>query len=54
MLISAGLCVSGGIVAAATIRTGADVAHQVLPAINHACQDPCTRGAAHVRDEAQS
>ena len=45
MLISAALCVIGGIIAAATIRTGADVARQVLPAVNHACQDPCTRDA---------
>jgi hypothetical protein len=54
MLICAALCVIGGIIAAATIRTGADVARQVLPAINHACQDACTRNAAHARDEAQS
>jgi EmrB/QacA subfamily drug resistance transporter len=54
MLICAALCVIGGIIAAATIRTGADVARQVLPAINHACQDACTRGSAHARDEAQS
>jgi EmrB/QacA subfamily drug resistance transporter len=45
MLITAGVCVIGGIIALVTIRTGADVAHQVLPGINHACQDPCTRNA---------
>ena len=43
MLITAAICVIGGITAWATIRTGADVAHQVLPGINHACQDPSTR-----------
>ncbi len=43
MLITAVVCLLGGITAFATIRTGADVAHQVLPGINHACQDPCTR-----------
>jgi EmrB/QacA subfamily drug resistance transporter len=43
MLITAAICVIGGITAWVTIRTGADVAHQVLPGINHACQDPSTR-----------
>jgi MFS family permease len=43
MLICAVLCVIGGVTAALTIRTGADFAHQVLPGINHACQDPSTR-----------
>jgi EmrB/QacA subfamily drug resistance transporter len=43
MLITAAVCVIGGITAFATIRTGAEVAHQVLPGINHACQDPATR-----------
>ena len=43
MLITAAICVIGGITAWATIRTGADIAHQVLPGINHACQDPSTR-----------
>ena len=46
MLIAAALSALGGIAAATTIRTGADVSHQVLPGINHACQDPCTRHAA--------
>lgn len=49
MLITAGVCVAGGITAWATIRTGADVAHQVLPGINHACQDPSTRRARPAR-----
>lgn len=43
MLITAGVCLIGGITACLTIRTGADVAHQVLPGIDHACQDPSTR-----------
>ena len=43
MLITAAMCVIGGITAWLTIRTGADVAPQVLPGINHACQDPSTR-----------
>jgi EmrB/QacA subfamily drug resistance transporter len=45
MFITAAVCVIGGITAFVTIRTGADVAHQVLPGINHACQDPSTRSA---------
>ncbi|ORW27811.1 hypothetical protein AWC19_02875 [Mycobacterium palustre] len=43
MLITAGFCVAGGIIAALTVRTGGDFARQVLPGINHACQDPCAR-----------
>jgi EmrB/QacA subfamily drug resistance transporter len=43
MLITAACCVFGGIIAALTVRTGGDFARQVLPGINHACQDPCTR-----------
>jgi EmrB/QacA subfamily drug resistance transporter len=46
MFMTAGVCLLGGITAWVTIRTGADVAHQVLPGINHACQDPSTRRAA--------
>lgn len=42
MLISAGLCALGGVVAALTIRTGAGFAAQVTPALNQACQDPAT------------
>jgi EmrB/QacA subfamily drug resistance transporter len=51
MLICAVLCAIGGITAALTVRAGADFAHQVLPGVNHACQDPSTRRA---RDAAQS
>jgi EmrB/QacA subfamily drug resistance transporter len=50
MLICAVACVVGGVTAALTVRTGADFAHQVLPGINHACQDPSTRRA---RDAAE-
>lgn len=46
MLIIAVVCMVGGSVAWLTIRTGADVAHQLVPGINHACQDPCTRRLA--------
>jgi EmrB/QacA subfamily drug resistance transporter len=52
MLITAAVCVIGGITAFVTIRTGADVAHQVLPGINHACQDPSTRRPRRVQDAA--
>ncbi|OBA59547.1 MFS transporter [Mycobacterium sp. 1100029.7] len=45
MLITAGICLVGGVTAWVTVRTGADFAHQVLPGIDHACQDPCTRRA---------
>jgi EmrB/QacA subfamily drug resistance transporter len=46
MVILAVACVIGGITAFVTIRTGADFAYQVLPGINHACQDPSTRRPA--------
>lgn len=46
MIIIAVVCMVGGSVAWLTIRTGADVAHQLVPGINHACQDPCTRRLA--------
>jgi MFS family permease len=52
MLITAAICVIGGITAVLTIRTGADVVHQVLPGINHACQDPSTRRPAGSRAQA--
>jgi hypothetical protein len=52
MLITAGVCLIGGITAWVTIRTGADVAHQVLPGINHACQDPSTRRPRRAQDAA--
>ncbi|OBA69852.1 MFS transporter [Mycobacterium sp. 1554424.7] len=43
MIITAAVCMVGAIIAALTVRTGADYAHQMVPGINHACQDPCTR-----------
>jgi EmrB/QacA subfamily drug resistance transporter len=52
MLIAAALSAAGGIVAALTIRTSADVTHQVLPGVNHACQDACTRRAAPAQEAA--
>lgn len=52
MLMTAGVCLIGGITAWVTIRTGADVAHQVLPGINHACQDPSTRHPRPAQDAA--
>ncbi len=52
MVITAAMCVIGGLTALVTIRTGADVAHQVLPGINHACQDPSTRRPTRAQDAA--
>lgn len=46
MLIAAGLCVAGGLVALATIRQAAPVRRHVVPGVNHACQHPCTRDHA--------
>jgi EmrB/QacA subfamily drug resistance transporter len=53
MLISAGLCAVGGIVAWLTVRRGAEVQPNPLPAINHSCQDPCTRAPARAGDAAR-
>jgi MFS family permease len=52
MIIAAFVSAIGGIVAAGTIRTGVEVSHQVLPGVNHACQDPCTRRAAGAQQAA--
>jgi EmrB/QacA subfamily drug resistance transporter len=52
MIITAAICLVGGLAAALTIRTGADYAHQVLPGINHACQDPSTRRVTSAQDAA--
>jgi EmrB/QacA subfamily drug resistance transporter len=52
MLIAAAVSATGGVVAAITIHTGVDVAHYVLPGINHACQDPCTKHAARAQHAA--
>ena len=43
MVIAAAACLLGAVIATLTVRSGADFARQVLPGINHACQDPCTR-----------
>jgi len=50
MIITAAICMVGGLVAALTIRTGGGFAHQVLPGINHACQDPSTRRVTSAHD----
>ncbi|GAB3419855.1 MFS transporter [Flindersiella endophytica] len=42
MLISAVLCGLGGVLAWLTIRNAKPVDNHPLPAINHACQAPCT------------
>ena len=52
MIITAGVCLVGAFIAALTVRTGADFTHQVLPGINHACQDPCTRQPGSARGAA--
>ena len=52
MLIAAAVSATGGIVAAVTIHTGVDVTHHVLPGVNHACQDPCTRHPARAQEAA--
>jgi MFS family permease len=41
LLIAAGLCVVGGVVAAATIRRAADVRPSVQASILDPCRDPC-------------
>ncbi len=46
MLISAGLCVVGGMTAFATVRTGTPVVPNTLPGVQQACQHPCTRRPA--------
>jgi hypothetical protein len=53
MLISAGLCALGGIVAWLTVRRGAGVRPSALPAIDHACQDPRSRTRAAAREAAR-
>jgi EmrB/QacA subfamily drug resistance transporter len=52
MLIAAAVSATGGIVAAVTIHTGVDVTHHVLPGVNHACQDPCTKRVARAQEAA--
>ena len=43
LLVAAGLCVVGGVVAFATVRRGANVAPVVQPDVSHACADPSVR-----------
>ncbi|MXP23580.1 DHA2 family efflux MFS transporter permease subunit [Gordonia sp. HNM0687] len=40
MLIAAGCCAVGGVIAALTIRTGIGFAPHVQPGVNHGCQQP--------------
>jgi hypothetical protein len=47
MLISAGLCGLGGILAWCTIDRGAKVRPTPVPAVTHSCLDPCTRQSRH-------
>jgi EmrB/QacA subfamily drug resistance transporter len=46
LLLSAGLCVAGGIVAFITVRRSAPVVPVTQPGISHACADPCIREPA--------
>lgn len=43
MLISAAICVAGGLIAWITIRTATPVHRHTIPGVNQACQQPCTR-----------
>jgi EmrB/QacA subfamily drug resistance transporter len=43
MLISAALCVIGGLIALLTVRQATRVERHTLPSLNHGCQHPCTR-----------
>jgi len=43
LLLSAALCVAGGLVAFVTVRRSAPVATVTQPDISHACADPCVR-----------
>jgi EmrB/QacA subfamily drug resistance transporter len=43
LLVAAGLCVVGGVVAFATVRRGARVAPVAHPSVSHACADPSVR-----------
>lgn len=46
MLISAVVCAAGGAIAFGTVRRSTPVDSHPLPAVNAACQDPCTRRPA--------
>lgn len=43
MLIAAGLCWAGSVVAFVTVRTGVRVRPHPPPGVRHTCLDPCTR-----------
>ncbi len=43
LLLSAGLCVAGGLVAFVTVRRSSPVTAVTQPGISHACADPCLR-----------
>ncbi|WP_020573183.1 DHA2 family efflux MFS transporter permease subunit [Actinopolymorpha alba] len=46
MLIAAGLCGLGGVIALLTVRRGVAVTTNPLPGVRQACQHPCTRRPA--------
>ena len=43
MLVAAGLCVAGGVVAFLTIDRAVPVRRQIVPGLQHSCQHPRTR-----------
>lgn len=52
MLVSAGMCAAGGVLAWLTIDRAQKVDTYPLPGVNHACQDPCTCQLGKNRDQA--
>ncbi|MGW3469670.1 MFS transporter [Saccharopolyspora sp. NPDC000995] len=52
MLVSAGMCAAGGVLAWLTIDRARKVDTYPLPGVNHACQDPCTCQLGKNRDQA--
>ncbi len=46
LVLSAGLCVAGGVVAFVTVRRSAAVTPITQPDVSHACADPCVREPA--------
>jgi EmrB/QacA subfamily drug resistance transporter len=53
MRACAALCVAGGVIAWATVRTGAAVRPAPQPAVVHPCNDPCRASAASAADVAR-
>ncbi|WP_395103805.1 MFS transporter [Actinomadura sp. SCN-SB] len=43
MLITAGVCAAGGVIALLSVRNATTVRTHPVPSVNHACQHPCTR-----------